>query len=409
MPSRILRSLLWLGLAGSLFAQPARFPGVAASTNAGSPFPRILPDNRVMFRVTAPDAQRIQFVTDRTYDAVRDDNGVWTATTDPQVPGFHYYWLVIDGVRVNDPGSETFYGTGRQTSGIEIPEAGDAGAYYQVQDVPHGAISEQWYHSAITSEPRRFFVYTPPGYGQSGDTRYPVLYLQHGGGEDERAWPIQGRVNHIMDNLIAAGEAEPMLIVMERGYARRPGDNRPPPPLVPPKLFDMTPPGPDDPPAPKLPPDFERAFQAFEDVLIQEVVPYVDAHYRTIADRDHRAIAGFSMGGMQATLFGLKHGDLFSAIGGFSGAAGGFGDGHVDPETFLGGVLADADAFNARMAYVFLGAGTTEPPRIYAAVHDFHESLAAAGIEHTFRESEGTGHEWLTERRFLREFVSNLF
>src|SRR5690606_1153269 len=120
----------------------------------------------------------------------------------------------------NDPASETFFGTGRPTSGIEIPEPGDAGAYHQIHDVPHGAISERWYRSELTDSFRRFFIYTPPGYDASGDTRYPVLYLQHGGGEDERAWPIQGRVNHIMDNLIAAGEAVPMLIVMERGYAR---------------------------------------------------------------------------------------------------------------------------------------------------------------------------------------------
>ena len=402
-------SLLVLALALPLAAAEPP-PGVPAVTNIpGAPYPRILPDNRVVLRVKAPEAKIVQFQTDKAYEAVRDAEGNWSATTDPQAPGFHYYWLVIDGVRVNDPASETFYGTSKQTSGLEIPEPGHEGDYYQVRDVPHGEVRERAYHSALTGESRRFFLYTPPGYDQARDTRYPVLYLQHGGGEDERAWPIQGRVSQIMDNLVADGKTRPMLIVMERGYARRPGDTQPPPRLVPPKLFDSAPRTPAEPPAQRLPADFERAFQAFEDVLTQELVPFIDANYRTLADREHRAIAGFSMGGMQATLFGLKHPDLFSALAGFSGAAGGFDDGHVDPKTFLGGVLADAGKFKQHTRLVYIGLGTTEPPRIFSAVHDFHESLSAAGIEHVYFESVGTGHEWLTERRNLRELVPRLF
>jgi hypothetical protein len=174
-------------------------PGVPASTNVrGAHYPRILPDNRVTLRVKAPEAKSIAFKLDKTYPAARDAEGFWTATTDPQVPGFHYYWLVIDDVQVNDPASETFYGTGKQASGIEIPESGNEGDYYAPRDVPHGDVRERWYHSKVTGAWRRFFIYAPPGYDQDRSKRYPVLYLQHGGGEDERAWVIQGRAANIL-------------------------------------------------------------------------------------------------------------------------------------------------------------------------------------------------------------------
>ena len=199
----------------------------ATSNIGGAQYPRIDADLRVTFRVKAPDAQKIEFkfVGSKAYPAQKGDDGFWTATTDPQVPGFHYYVLVIDGVQVNDPASETFYGTGKETSGIEVPEKGVD--YYLPKDVPHGEVREHWYHSGTTQEWRCAFVYTPPGYDTDRNTRYPVLYLQHGAGEDERGWSNQGRVGFIMDNLIAEKKAKPMIVVMERGYARRPGDAAP--------------------------------------------------------------------------------------------------------------------------------------------------------------------------------------
>jgi enterochelin esterase-like enzyme len=307
---------------------------------------------------------------------------------------------VVDGVRVNDPGSETFYGTGAQTSGIEIPEPGQDGAYYEAQDVPHGEIRERWYQSSVTGTQRRFFIYTPPGYDQSPDRRYPVLILQHGGAEDERAWPIQGRAGQIMDNLIAAGKAKPMLIVMERGYAVRKGEVEEP--MGPPTGGSGGP-----------PPDFMarlmKRFIAFEDVIVKDVIPFVDANYRTIPDREHRAIAGFSMGGMQAFMIGLKHLDTFASIGGLSGTGGGFGGGELDPATYYDGVFADPAAFNARMKLIFLGHGSVEPDRMMQNLVGYHDSLTKLGINHVYYVSEGTSHEWLTERRNLRELATHLF
>ena len=370
-------------------------PGVPASTNVrGADYPRILPDNRAVFRIKAQDAQKVQFDCGKTYLAEKDAEGNWTATTESLVPGFHYYWLVVDGVWLNDPASETFYGVGKQSSGIEIPEAGVD--YYLPKDVPHGEVRERWYHSQVTGAWRRFFIYTPPDYDTNPAARYPVLYLQHGGGEDERGWVVQGHVSQIMDNLIAEGKAKPMLIVMEQGYARKPGE--PEVPLRPPSGL-LAP----------APPDFNRMFQAFDDVMMKDVIPLVDSTYRTLPDREHRAMAGLSMGGMQTFIITLKHLDQFAYIGGFSGAGGGFGGTAFDPKTAHNGVMADADAFNAKVRLLWIGIGTNEPPRMYESVSKYHNGLAAAGIRHVYYKSPGTAHEWLTWRRSLHEFAPLLF
>ncbi len=386
-------SCLLLGTSISCAAAP--LPGVPASTNIrGADYPRVLPDLRVEFRVKADQAQSVQFHVDKTYSATRDSDGTWTATTDPLIPGFHYYWLIVDDTWVSDPASESFYGCGKQCSGIEIPEVGTD--FYSPKDVPHGEIRERWYHSKTTDGWRRLFVYTPPGYDAALTTRYPVLYLQHGGGEDERGWVTQGRVSQIMDNLIAEGKAQPMLIVMSQGYARRPGD--PEVPLGPPKAGTGT-----------LPPDFSRMFDAFEHVFIDDLIPLVDSTYRTLPDRDHRAMAGLSMGGMQTFVIGLKHLDTFSSFGGFSGAGGAFGGGTFNFKTAHGGVMADANAFNKNINVLYLSIGTTETATMYASVKNYHDALATAGIKHIYYESPGTAHEWQTWRRSLHEFVPLLF
>jgi enterochelin esterase-like enzyme len=393
---------LWL--VGLLIAAPQdTIPpeGAPASTNIrGADYPRILPDLRVTFRIKAPDAQKVEFgFFDNTrYPATKDNDGFWTATTtNPVVPGFHYYRMWIDGVQLNDPASKTFYGTGRDTSGIEIPEKGVD--YYLPKDVPHGEVRERWYFSKTTQDWRRIFVYTPPGYDSDRDARYPVFYLQHGGGEDETGWPNQGRVSFILDNLIAENKAKPMLVVMEQGYARRPGE--PAAPTAPPRPAQ---PGQNQPR-----PDFSRMFTAFEDVMIKDLIPMIDSTYRTIPDRDHRAMAGLSMGGMQTFQITLKHLDMFSHIGGFSGGGGGFGGVAFDAKTAHGGVMADADEFNKKVKVLWLGIGTTEPQRMYESVKNYHEALEKAGIKHIYYESPGTSHEWLTWRRCLREFAPLLF
>jgi enterochelin esterase-like enzyme len=355
----------------------------------------------VTFRIKAPDAQRVVFgfFDSQRYPAKKGEDGFWTATTEPQVPGFHYYRVFIDDVQVNDPASETYYGTGKQTSGIEIPEKGVD--YYLPRNVPHGEVRERWYFSSTTQAWRRILVYTPPGYDTERDTRYPVLYLQHGAGEDERGWPNQGRVSFILDNLLAERKAKPMLVVMEQGYARRPGEAAPAPAL------------PARPAAPEqggpARPDFSRMFSAFEEVMVKDLIPMIDATYRTIPDRESRAMAGLSMGGMQTFQITLKHLDVFAYIGGFSGGGGGFSGAPFDPKTAQNGVMADAAAFNRKVRLLWLGIGTAEPKRMYDSISSYHHALEEAGIKHVYYESPGTSHEWLTWRRCLHQFAPLLF
>src|SRR5262245_8626345 len=263
----------------------------APSNVRGAQYPRVHSDLRVTFQVKAPDARKVQVrpggddngLGKGPFDMTRGEDGVWTVTTPPAVPGFHYYWLLIDGVAVNDPSSETYFGWGRQTSGIEVPPKGVD--FYELKEVPHGDVRAVWYHSRITNVWRRAYVYTPPDYDTAAGVRYPVLYLQHGAGEDERGWSTQGRLPFILDNLLAAGKARPMLVVMGNGYATRAGDASP--------------------------------ANAFGDVLVNELVPFIDARYRTLADREHRALAGLSMGGGQALQVGLTNLHKFASIGAF--------------------------------------------------------------------------------------------
>ncbi|MGA2186084.1 MAG: alpha/beta hydrolase-fold protein [Bryobacteraceae bacterium] len=373
----------------------------ATSNVPGAEYPRIHADLRASFRLKAPEAQKVTLdVGDHHYDMVKGDGGFWTATSNPLVPGFHYYALIVDGVSINDPGSETFYGVGRQYSGIEVPEKGVD--FYDTKDVPYGEIREHSYHSSITGKWRRCFVYTPPGYDNNTTKRYPVLYLQHGGGEDERGWVIQGRVNIIMDNLLAAGKVVPMIIVMDRGYATRAGAPEP---------ATFPPPGSQGDAAARqaAASAFVERMRVFEDVVIQELIPMIDSTYRTIPDRDHRAMAGLSMGGMQTFQITLGHLDKFAWIGGFSGAGNSFGPKAFDASTSYDGVLKDADAFNKKVRLLWLGVGTKEPERMYTGIHGFHETLEKTGIRHVYWESPGTAHEWQTWRRDLYDFAPRLF
>ena len=372
--------------------------GTPASSNVmGSQYPRINSELKATFRLKAPDAQKVQVtVGGATYDMKKDAEGFWTATCAPLVPGFHYYSMNVDSVSINDPGSETFYGVGRQYSGIEVPEQGVD--FYLPKNVPRGEVRERWYHAKITETWRRCFVYTPPGYDTALKTRYPVLYLQHGGGEDERGWVIQGRVNFIMDNLIAEGKTKPMIIVMDRGYATKPGEPPPPP----------------RPPAPPAgsPAPARGGFMTsttFEEVVIGDLIPMIDSTYRTISNRDNRAMAGLSMGGMQTFQITLKHLDKFAWIGGFSGAGGGMGGTAFDPKTAFNGAMSDPAAFNKKVKLLWLGIGTKEPERMYTSVKNFKEALDKNGINNVYWESPGTAHEWQTWRRDLAKFTPLLF
>jgi enterochelin esterase family protein len=248
-------------------------------------YPAVTEDGRVVFRLRAPGAEKVQLDLGRLYDMTREENGFWTVTTDPQELGFHYYSLVLEGISVADPASESYYGMGRMASGIDIPEPGVD--FYTLQDVPHGTIRSEWYYSEVTGSWRHMNVYTPPGYDTATDTRYPVMYLWHGGGEDERGWAVQGRTDIILDNLIAAGEAVPMIVVIGNGNASTGGYT-------------------------------DDAMETFRRELVESIIPYVEGRYRAYTDAKHRAISGLSMGGGQAYYTGLRNPELFSAVGVYS-------------------------------------------------------------------------------------------
>lgn len=357
--------------------------GLPAVTNIpGVQYPKILPDNRVLFRIKAPEAHKLVIDLAKKYELVQDTGGYWTVTTDPVVEGFHYYSLIIDGIPVVDPASQTFYGMGRMASGIDIPDKD--GEYYSARNVPHGQVRSVHYYSAITKAWRRAFVYTPPGYDEAVDKKYPVLYLQHGAGEDETGWSTQGRMDFIMDNLIADGKATPMIVVMDRGYATDP--TRPVDPAAQPRFM---------------------AGNVFPEVLVKEIIPMAEKNFRIIADRDHRAMAGLSMGGFQTFQTTMTNTDKFAYVGGFSGAA--FLQAGTDITQMYNGVWTDAAAFNQKMKVMYLSIGTTEPERMYTGVKNFHEALEKAGIKHVYYESPGTAHEWQTWRRSLRQFASLIF
>lgn len=360
--------------------------GTPASTNIpGIKYPQIMPDNKVIFRLKAPEAHKVQIDLGRKYDMRKDTGGYWTLTTDTIPLGFHYYSLVIDGIPVVDPNSQAFYGMGRMASGIDIPDPD--GDYYTVRNVPHGQVRSVNYYSAITQSWRRAHVYTPPGYDKDIDKKYPVLYLQHGAGEDETGWPGQGKMNLIMDNLIAEKKATPMIVVMDRGYATDPQR---------PAVSNASGPGPRG-----------MSNNVFPEVLVKEIIPMVDSTFRTLSDKAHRAMAGLSMGGFQTFQTTMTNLDKFSYIGGFSGAA--FLQQGTDVRKMYDGAWADPAAFNQKVKLVYLSIGTTEPERMYQGVKGFHEALETAGIKHVYYESPGTAHEWQTWRRSLRQFAGLIF
>ena len=368
-----------------------------ATTNVwGAEYPRVDSAGRVQLRLKAPDAVkvRVNFWSGPKTEMVKQSDGFWTFTTPPLVPGLHYYTFVIDGAEVSDPNSHSFFGGGKHASAVEVPEPGSI--YYSIQDVPHGQVREVWYPSKVTGTWRHALVYLPPNYDTQGKMRYPVLYLQHGGGEDETGWIRQGRANFILDNLIASGKCKPMIVVMAYGYARRAGQ-------APPDLTRI----------PSGSPDRLKAMQemtsAFEDDVTQALIPFIDKTFRTIPNRDQRAMAGLSMGGMQTFQITLNHLDLFSYIGGFSGAGGMMGDRKLDPKTDYNGVFADPAEFARKVHLLWIGVGSVEPERMRAGLQRLHTSLLEARIQHVFYESPGTDHEWQTWRRDLQDFAPRLF
>lgn len=351
-----------------------------ASTNMhGCDFPRLDKENRAYFRIHSPHVKRLQVdICGKKYDMSKDENGWWTVKTEPLVVGFHYYFLLVDGFSVIDPMTTTFFGCSRMAGGIEVPE-GEEGNYYRTQHVPHGQVRTCTYYSETQQRFRRCVVYTPAEYETKPKKRYPVLYLQHGMGEDETGWSTQGLMYNIMDNQIAEGKCVPMIVVMESGdvevgFRPRPGKDV----------------------------NEERNLYgaSFAKLMINDLIPMIDKTFRTYTDREHRAMAGLSWGGKQTFDITLTNLDKFSYIGGFSGAI--FG---LNVEDAFNGVFTDASAFNKKVHCLFLGCGTEENMGTAQLV----KSLRDMGIRVASYESQGTAHEWLTWRRCLNEFLPNLF
>lgn len=343
----------------------------------GKEYPQVNSEGRVRVQIVAPEAKRVQLdIGGVKYDLTKDVKGIWTGESAPQQEGFHYYQLNVDGASVPDPGSKYFYGAGRWGSGIEIPAHDEE--FYALKDVAHGLVSELNYYSKITQAWRRCFVYTPAGYETETDRRYPVLYLQHGSFEDETSWGNQGKANLILDNLIAVRKAVPMLVVMDNGYATKPGTS-------------------------------SSQASAFEEVLLQEVVPMIDAKFRTLPSRESRAIAGLSMGANQTMRIAMNHPEAFAYYGGFSGTANYPCTEPLDAATFLEGKFKDGEAVNRQFNVFFLGLGTSEPHPFPGVVRAFRQMMDKQGIKYTYYESPETAHEWLTWRRALYQYAQLLF
>ena len=351
----------------------------------GAKFPRIEADSRVTFQFKAPYAKKVQVaIANVAYDMVKGDNGVWTYTSEPQDKGYHNYWMLVDSALVLDPATDAFIGYSHNCNGFEIPDPD--GSFYDLKDVPHGDVLIKNYFSKTIKAWRHIFVYTPPGYEANTSTRYPVLYLQHGGGEDERVWIEMGRTNIILDNLIAEKKSQPFIVVMETSAAYKPGEALPQP-------FRPQPGGarPGTQPAAGARPRMMFSFDTYKEVMINDMIPFIDSHFRTLTDGSNRAMAGLSMGTFVTRVVAMANLDKFSYIGIFSG-------GTVSPSD-----IKD----KSKVKLVFMSFGSRE--RGADGLKIAADSLQQAGVKSVSYVSPLTAHEWQSWRRSLREFAPLLF
>ena len=347
----------------------------------GNEFPKVDSQRRAYFRIQAPQAKKIIVdICSKQYEMQPQGDGVFMAVTDPLPVGFHYYFMNIDGVNFIDPASETFFGCNRESGGLEVPEGPEGDYYRPQQGIAHGQVRSIYYHSPNSKfgEWRHALVYTPAEYEnvKNAKKRYPVLYLQHGMGEGETSWALQGKMQHIMDNAIAKGEAVPMIVVMESGDIKQPfggGNNSA---------------------------GRSEYGASFYPVLLNDLIPYIDANFRTKSDRENRAMAGLSWGGHQTFDVVLQNLDKFAWLGTFSGAI--FG---LDVKTAYNGVFANAAEFNKKIHYMYMNWGSED----FIKSQPIVDGLRELGIKVDSSVSEGTGHEFLTWRRGLHEFIPHLF
>jgi enterochelin esterase-like enzyme len=348
--------------------------GIPAPTNVrGSKYPQIMPDSRAVFRVKAPDAQKVQLDLAKKYDMVKNIEGLWEVTTDSLTEGFHYYSILVDGLAIADPASETFYGMGRMASGIEVPFKGDG--YYAIKDVPHGEICIKNYYSVVFNAWRQFYIYKPAGYDVNISEKYPVLYILHGGGEDERGWATQGKTDLILDNLIAANKAKPMLIVMPDGNVNAQGFG-------------------------------ENTLRMFERELKQCIIPFVEKNYRTETGAGNRALAGLSMGGIQTLYAGINNTDMFSYLGVFSSgwimpAQSDLADKQYD---FM---KKNIDKITSNLKLLWIGIGGKEDIA-YNNCQTMISKFSEMNLKYTYSDYPG-GHAWPVWRNNLYNFAQMLF
>ncbi|WP_033149532.1 esterase family protein [Prevotella sp. RM4] len=377
-----------------------------ASTNQeGKQYPMVNSQRMVRAQISAPEANSVKLdIGGVKYEMKKDANGVWTGESAPQDEGFHYYQLNIDGASVPDPGSKYYYGASRWGSGIDIPAADED--FYTVKNVPQGSVNEVYYYSSVTQQMRHGYIYLPAEYYANPTKKFPVLYLQHGMGENETGWSAQGKTGIIMDNLIAAGKAKPFIIFMDNGLnARKPGEQ--PMGFGGPRPGGQRPQGGARPAGGQRPrmsgADFAKMARrmggAFEEVLIKDIIPMVEKNYRVIADADHRAMAGLSMGGMQTHGITLNNPKTFAYVGIFSGG------------TIGADELTDVPDFKATNKVLFMSAGGKEKGMAEGegSVINAAEGLKKIGINAHSYISPETAHEWQTWRRSLYQFAQLLF
>lgn len=351
------------------------FPGgVPAATNIrGAQYPLILPNHHVMFRLKAPDAQKVQIELGKKYDLVKGDDGFWSITTDSIGEGFHYYSLLIDGIATADPASESFYGMGRMASGIEIPFA--KGDYYAEKDVPHGDIRIKRYYSTVTKSWRQVYIYTPPAYDANISEKYPVLYILHGGGEDERGWATQGKTNMIMDNLIAERRARPMLVVMPDANLGAGAFGK-------------------------------DGLKAFEAEIKQCIIPFIEKNYRIKNSSEYRALAGLSMGGINTLYTGIYNTNSFSYLGVFSsGWILPMQNNIANPQYEY--LKQNSAKINSNLKLFWVSEGGTEDIA-YKNGQIMLAKLDELNIRHIYYEYPG-GHTWPVWRNNLYNFAPLLF
>lgn len=377
-----LLALVCLPIGQLCMAQNSR-PG---SRGPGIVSPDIAESHKVTFRVQAPEADKVMLSGDFSEDTAltKGENGLWSITLGPIDPDIYFYRFMVDGVPTLDPGNPNAkigFTTSTIVSILEVP--GDGPAFYDIKDVPHGILRTHLYDSKSNGVIRELNVYTPPGYDANPGRRYPVLYLLHGMNNDHHSWHRYGRADEILDNLLAEGAIKPFIVVMPLGYGGASADGRSRGWLG-------------------APQDRQGALRnLYERDVIEDVIPFIETNYRTIADREHRAIVGFSMGGGHSSAIGLGHLDTFSYIGVMSaGMRGG-----LDSEP-MATLAADPEAANEKIKLLWIACGKDD--FAMAGARTMSENLTKAGIEHTFLETEGA-HHWRVWRRYLRDLAPLLF